>query len=172
MPYDRRAQLPTYRVRFEEHDGLTVVLRRPGLDGLLDLAKATKILRRSAREGWPELDVRNLRAWRLMCRAFAASLVAWDLRADGEPVPPTLDGVLSQDLTFVTDVVRGWQQALRGQSQAPIDAEEPDDDTADDEPPEWDPENPQLDEEWLAQLPATPDTATADPAPELAVSDA
>lgn len=159
MSHDRRAQLPVYRLRFENHPGLTVAVRRPGLRGLLDIAEATSVLRRSVRESWPDLDVRNLRAWQRLSRAFAGSLVSWDLVADGEPVAPTLAGVLDQDLDLLIELVRGWQQAIQQDLgiQRAVDAE-PDTEDADDADPDVDPDedaDPAVDEEWLAQLPAT-----------------
>lgn len=164
MSYDRQANLVGYKLAFEELPGLTVRMRQPGLRGLIDIAESMAVLRRSIRESWPDLDVRNLRAWRRLSRAFAASLVSWTLVADGEPVAPTLASVLDQDLDFLITLVRGWQQAISdgNRPQVAPDAEpdgtdpEPDDDGSDDGPGEWDPDNPELDEEWVAQLPTVP----------------
>jgi hypothetical protein len=185
MAYDRRAQLPTYVLRFEHLPGLTVKMRRPGLAGLEDITSATAVLRRSVREGWPEMDRRNLKAWRRLCRAFAASLESWDLVDAGEPVAPTLDGVLAQDLELLIDLVQGWQHAMSG-TQASLSEDERDggvDDVADDterapgpyvEGEPFDPENPRLDEEWLAQLPveSEPSTSGSEPVELRAVSHA
>src|SRR5690242_5207183 len=45
---------------------------------------------------------------------FAAALVSWNLedQASGEPVPPTLAGVQSQDLGLVARLISGWRRAL------------------------------------------------------------
>lgn len=170
MAHDRRAALPVYRLRFEHLTGLTVVVRRPGLGGLLDIAEATAVLRRSVREEWPNLDVRNLRAWRRLSGALADSLVSWDLVADGEPVAPTMAGVLAQDLDFLIELVRGWQQAIqqdlslgRGSDESSADGDDAADDDGEPEPyaegEEFDSDNPRHDPEWLAQLPVLPTVA-------------
>ena len=45
---------------------------------------------------------------------FASALVSWSLHdREGRPVPPDLDGVMSQDREFVMIVLRDWIEALR-----------------------------------------------------------
>lgn len=41
---------------------------------------------------------------------FAEALVSWNLEdwRTGEPVPPTLDGMLAQDAPFMLDVISAW----------------------------------------------------------------
>lgn len=58
----------------------------------------------------------NLQALRDMYRKFAAVLVSWNLEETGEdgvavPVPATLDGLLSQEPSFVNSVVTAWLDA-------------------------------------------------------------
>lgn len=169
MAHDRRKQLSTYTLRFEQFPGLTVRMSQPGLQGLLDIAEATAVLRRSVREGWDDLDVRNLRAWRRLAGAFARSLMSWDLVAGGERVGVRRADVLAQDIDLLIELVRGWQQAINQdiadrRAVEPDGVEDGDAESAADEPDEagerpyavgevFDPENPRLDEEWVAQLP-------------------
>jgi hypothetical protein len=45
----------------------------------------------------------------------AAKLVAWNLEDQtGQPVPTTLDGVLSQDDTVINPIIEAWVDAIRG----------------------------------------------------------
>lgn len=59
----------------------------------------------------------NLKALRDLYRRFAAVLVSWNLEEAGEdgaevvPVPATLDGLLSQEPSFVNSVVTAWLDA-------------------------------------------------------------
>ena len=41
-------------------------------------------------------------AARQLFAKFAARLESWNVTKNGEPVPPTLEGVLAQDAAFVT----------------------------------------------------------------------
>lgn len=49
---------------------------------------------------------------------FASKLVSWNLEDEdtGEPVPPTLDGVLDQDNDFVLEMIGAWTAAAAGVS--------------------------------------------------------
>ena len=51
-------------------------------------------------------------AARQLLSRFAAALESWNVTRDGRPVPPTLEGVLSQDAAFVLAVVQAWQQGM------------------------------------------------------------
>ena len=55
-------------------------------------------------------------AARKLLSRFAAALESWNVTRDGRPVPPTLEGVLSQDAAFILAIVQSWQQGL---AQAP-----------------------------------------------------
>jgi hypothetical protein len=52
------------------------------------------------------------KAARALFGKFAAVLESWNVTKGGVPVPPDLDGVLSQDAAFITAVVVAWQQGL------------------------------------------------------------
>ena len=46
---------------------------------------------------------------------FAGAIVSWDLEsAQGSPVPATLDGVASQERSFISRLVTAWQKTLIG----------------------------------------------------------
>lgn len=49
---------------------------------------------------------------------FADALVEWNLEdEDGNPVPATFDGVMSQDIDFVLDIIMAWMDAVAGVSE-------------------------------------------------------
>lgn len=45
---------------------------------------------------------------------FADCLVEWNLEKKGEPVPPTLEGLLEQDQDLLIMLVDAWQSGLAG----------------------------------------------------------
>lgn len=50
-------------------------------------------------------------------RPLAEHLVWWNLEDDdGNPVPPTLEGMLTQDSEMVGNIMRAWQRAVVGVS--------------------------------------------------------
>ncbi len=59
-----------------------------------------------------------------LCNVFAESLVSWNLRRRGKPVPPTLDGLLHQDPLLVTTIVNTWLDAFIAQRRRDDEADE------------------------------------------------
>lgn len=160
MAHDRRDGQTVYRLAFPGRPGLTVRLRRASLAGMIDIAEATPVLRRNVHRDEAQTELDNLRAWRRLARAFASALLDWDLLDGGDPVPATFAGVMSLELEEVMDLVAGWRQAMATTQTEPETEPEPDvqdgpapGDETEAEPDVWDPENPKLDEEWIAQLP-------------------
>jgi hypothetical protein len=51
-------------------------------------------------------------AARELCARFAKCLESWNVTRKGEPVPPTMEGLLTQDAAFVLALVRSWQQGM------------------------------------------------------------
>lgn len=49
---------------------------------------------------------------RELCARFAKCLESWNVTRKGEPVPPTLEGVLSQDAAFIVAIIQSWQQGM------------------------------------------------------------
>lgn len=45
-------------------------------------------------------------------RAFAASLVRWNLERDGQPVPATLEALRKQDVELIVLLVDAWLDAM------------------------------------------------------------
>lgn len=54
------------------------------------------------------------------CEILAEHLVSWDLEMDGEPIPPTKDGVMSLEVPAKNLILVEWIKATRGIT-APLD---------------------------------------------------
>ena len=96
-----RREPTLYRLHFEdpEFEGLEVLAGTLPLKDLLAINKMAK-------SEDPE-DQMN------MFRKFARALVEWNLEDDkGKPVPATFDGLLSQDVGFVNEIIRAWMEAV------------------------------------------------------------
>lgn len=96
-----------FRLRFEdeEHDGLVVKVRSTSVGRLLEFMG---FLAMDTDELTPA-DVEKITG---LFEAFAEVLVEWNVEDDGRPVPPTLDGVKTQDAPFVMAIMRVWFQAV------------------------------------------------------------
>lgn len=76
-----------------EHEGLEVATRSIPLGALLDVIER----------------VADPDASRDMYALFAGSLEGWNVEDSfGDPVPATLDGLLSLDATFVLELMTAW----------------------------------------------------------------
>lgn len=103
-----------YDLKFDDPDmeGLEVKLRGLNTGQMLmaDNARA---------EGGDEL-IREL------LELYATQLVEWNIEGDdGQPLPLTLDSVLSLDLDFNMQVIDAWKAAIVG-VPAPLDSASPD----------------------------------------------
>lgn len=114
----------TYRLQFvdDEFAGLEVVARSASLGEyrrIADLA-TREFANPPSKEDIAEIDA--------LFEAFAAVLVSWNLEMETDdgtiPVPATLTGLYSQDLSFVRPVVLAWMEAVAGIT-APLDQPSP-----------------------------------------------
>jgi hypothetical protein len=139
MAYDRQADLPVFRLRFEQYPGLMVRVRRPGLAARTLVEEATLVLRHAR----VPLGLNELRALRKLSRALAASIVDWDLLNGGRQVEVSTKGLEAQDDEFLLVLAQTWLKAINNTAQPRADrpalatppatqeAEEPDDELAD-----------------------------------------
>lgn len=69
---------------------------------------------RNAVESGDGITKESVDANEWMYQLFANHLVSWDLEdyITGEPVPTTLDGIVSQERSMISEILRGWQIAL------------------------------------------------------------
>ncbi len=91
----------TYRLKFEDHDGLEVVCTSLTIGEFLDAAK----LADGAGEGSSDA-VTGLLA------TFAEHLAEWNVTRKGRPVKPDLAGVKTQHLDFVLEIITAWMGAI------------------------------------------------------------
>lgn len=108
-------QRKTYRLIFEGGlSGLEVVAKSAS-------ATAYKRLAGFADRQWASpLSEEDLAEFETLCEAFASVLVEWNLEEEHEvkgktvrkPVPPTLAGLMDQDLELVTGIVLAWMDAI------------------------------------------------------------
>lgn len=101
-----RREKPLYRLRFEDDElqGLEVMAKSVPLREFIEQAK----LEQRAKEGDPD-------AFEGILRHMAGVLVSWNLEdEEGNEIPCTYDGLLTQDLGFVIDISQAYQQAVAG----------------------------------------------------------
>lgn len=105
-------QRKVYRLRFEDEDmaGLVVQARSAPVGQFLGLTKLAELERGKVR---PE-DMEKVDG---LFRGFAACLVDWNLESeDGTPVPATLEGLYTQDIDFILQIIFAWIEAIAGVS--------------------------------------------------------
>jgi hypothetical protein len=117
-----RPKRTLYKLNFAEteHDGLEVLARATSVDGLLgfiDLGGALSGLDDELKTATEAGDAEELAALKERIRGvfapFAKVLVSWNVEDDdGAPVPPTLDGLLSQELPFVGQIIEAYVSAM------------------------------------------------------------
>jgi|ERR1051325_3813398 hypothetical protein len=96
----------TYKLIFddEEMNGLVVRCHSLPMGDLIALMRLTDI----------KGDEVSSEQGQLPFRKFADSLVEWNVTHNGEPVPPTFEGVMSQDLDFINVVIGAWMKNVAG----------------------------------------------------------
>ena len=117
-----RPKRTTYKLNFSEteHAGLEVLARATSVDGLLgfiDLGASLDGLDGRLRAATESGDAEQLAALKKKIRdtfePFARVLVEWNVEDDdGTPVPATLDGLLSQELPFVGQIIEAYVGAI------------------------------------------------------------
>lgn len=165
LDQDRRRR--AYPLRFREFGGLVIQVRKPGWSAFEKLTRAVLVLGDDL-DGPNRSTIERMPAWRLLFEAFAESLISWDLTDRGRPVPATKTGVLAQDFALLIALARTWYVVVV-QHDETAEAERAADDIRKEDRPQADPQAvdnpagyvddgsaPEIDEEWLAQLPAQP----------------
>jgi hypothetical protein len=163
VSFDQDRRRTVYPLRFREYGGLLVRLRKPGWSAMLKLTDAVLVLGDDL-EG-PGLPASGkITAWTQLFEAFADSLIGWDLLDRGHAVPATVDGVLAQDFHFLLALARTWYVVVIAPDRDDADDVELDTSRFVSDANDSRPAEPELDEEYLAQLGAK---AVTLPAPEL-----
>lgn len=103
-----------YKLVFEDPDmsGLEVVATAMNMKMFIDAAAMTT---KTAAELATDVDGIDR-----LFSAFAECLVSWNLEDDNDnPVPPTKDGLYSQNFEFIMEVITAWGKAVASVS-APL----------------------------------------------------
>jgi hypothetical protein len=116
-------QSKTYRLTFEdpEFEGLEVRARSVPVGTLVELIGLASVVER----GTGSLTADETKAVGQLFAGFGKALVSWNLEEpilddDGEPtgevrpVPATVEGLYSQDLEFVMQIISAWMEAVGG----------------------------------------------------------
>lgn len=56
---------------------------------------------------------------RVMVDTLGRQLISWNAQQLGQPLPPTRDGLLELDDHYVSPLITGWLQAIRGAQAEP-----------------------------------------------------
>lgn len=101
-----RRQPKVFRLTFEDEPELEVYVRSAPLGQILGLLEFAKALGGDFK---PE-DVERLDE---LFAAFVSCLKEWNLEdEDGTPIPATIDGLKSQDMDFVLELIMAWMEAV------------------------------------------------------------
>jgi hypothetical protein len=117
-----------YKIDFSEtpHVGMEMVARGTSMSGLLklmDIADEIDGLMELDMESTPKSEIAG--KLRDLFAPFAKVIVSWNLiDDDDEPVPASLDGLMSQDPQFVGEILGYYTQAMT-QAPPPLPAASP-----------------------------------------------
>jgi hypothetical protein len=105
-----------YRLTFEDPElaGLEVTTRKISLEGLLEIVDMIDVV-----QGFDSKNIEpvGLKMVKDLFARFAAVLSEWNVDDDDDqPVPCTIEGLLSLEAEFVLAVIEAWVRAM---SQAP-----------------------------------------------------
>ena len=112
--YDRLADVPVWRLRFDQYPGLTVRVTVPTVEAR---AVATRIIPWLASGD----AVRVTRAVAELAVPFADSLLSWDLVWGGRRVKPTRRGVVRVDMDVLLAVLREWVALWPAHNETPAE---------------------------------------------------
>lgn len=104
-----KAKKKLYLLRFAEDTdmaGLEVTMSSVSMGALLDLQEMSTRADEVAKDKTE---------FRKVIEVFAGAMIGWNLLDDfDEPVPVTVDGVLTQDPDFIMSVITAWTKAIAG----------------------------------------------------------
>lgn len=113
-----RPEPKLYRLTFDDHPGLICRARSTSAGAFLGIAELSDTA-----------NANDVESCRELFRKFSDVLVSWNLDyaldgplgdndepvwLEGDPVPPTYGGLLTQDLDLVLTLIEGWMEAVAG----------------------------------------------------------
>lgn len=108
-----RPEKTVYALAFEDgrHDGLEVYATSVPVGDLLDMIDLA--LQLGSTTGRNKRDPEHMKVIRDLFTGFAKALVSWNLEdGNGDPVPATLEGLHSQDLDLVLEIIGAWMSSI------------------------------------------------------------
>lgn len=94
-----------YHLQFDQYEGLEVTVSGTSAGGFLELTE---------RADAASADISKVRP---LFESFVDCLRFWNLEdRHGQPVPQTVDGLLSLELDFVMEIIGAWTDAVAGVS--------------------------------------------------------
>lgn len=100
-----RKEPTLYHLKFEDYKGLEITTRSVPLKDFLAINKMSMV-----GETDPQKQVEQSEA---MFRKFSEALIGWNLEDEnGKPVPATYNGLVSQEMSFVLEIVRAWMDSI------------------------------------------------------------
>lgn len=168
MSFDQDRRRKVYQLAFRPYRGLRISVRKPGFGALVALTRAVLVLGDDF-DGDGLSGTDKLDAWEDLFGAFADSLISWDLTDRGRAVPATREGVFAQDHEFLLALARTWHAVVVLAEPTPDEPERPGPESEFEDHADrgWEPLEPELDEEYLAQLGAKA-AVLPEPVPDLA----
>jgi hypothetical protein len=109
-----RRKVVHYKLKFEnpEYEGLEVIAKSLPLGDFLEFQKTASVPV-NAMAATPEAVAKRNDASVSMFKMFAENLISWNLETeDGKPVPATYKGIISQDFSFILDIIKAWMDAI------------------------------------------------------------
>lgn len=124
MGYRRKKTV--MNLKFEEHDGLEVRVRALTIDELLEMTRTAQAVMGS--DGKVKQEMVGTEDLEELFSRFSDALLSWTLEEElvidsdeWTPVPTTLEGVKSQEVDFVMELIDVWMTAVAG-VEAPLPA--------------------------------------------------
>lgn len=108
-----RHEAKVYKLTFEDYPGLEVTAKSVSTGRLMKLMRMAVRLNDKADGG--DLTEQDADAVDALFTGFSKALVGWNLEdEDGEPVPPTRDGIEEQEFDFMLGVINSWIETVAG----------------------------------------------------------
>lgn len=108
MGYKRKMKIYELHFEGEEFEGLVVKAKSMSVDGFLNVLSLSQSAEDPATQ-------------RELFTVFAGQLLEWNLEdEDDKPVPPTIEGILSQEFAFIMEVIGTWIKEI---SDVPVPLE-------------------------------------------------
>lgn len=101
------AKKKTFKLVFADPEmaGLEVRAKSPAMDVFVGLTKLADL-------DTGTVSIKDMPQIESLFEHFADCLISWNLEEDGVPVPTTKEGLYSQDLDFILEIIKAWVDAV------------------------------------------------------------